>query len=376
MNAYAHPRASILTFLVVFFAFMVLSWQMVRPYLLAVLMGGIIAILCRPLYLRIKGNKKRSKTASTLVTLLFLFCVLIPTGVFTFLSIRQGISIGHSITNNEDLSFKSITNAISEWPIIQNYVGDTAELERQLKDQVRGVARILPASVLSFLGSTPEFILQLALTFIACFFLMIDGPHFIKWIFKKIPLDPVTRERLSKSMKDTTISVILATIASASAQASIMLVSYLVLGIPAAFLAGGATFILAWIPMVGSTPVWTIGAIYLFVKGSVGKAIAMLLLGFFTGVIDNFIRPIVLKGRNEMHPLVSLVAIFGGINMFGILGVFVGPIIAAILISLFDVLPGVIERLGDEERDASGAQTHTTGNEVRQKNAELPPRAH
>jgi predicted PurR-regulated permease PerM len=95
---------------------------------------------------------------------------------------------------------------------------------------------------------------------------------------------------------------------------------------------------------VGSVPVWVVGAIYLYMKGSIGKVVAMVVLGLFTGVIDNFVRPLVLKGRSEMHPLVALVAIFGGINWFGITGVFVGPILASILISLLEIWPTVARR--------------------------------
>ncbi|MCM2324552.1 MAG: AI-2E family transporter, partial [Oligoflexia bacterium] len=68
--------------------------------------------------------------------------------------------------------------------------------------------------------------------------------------------------------------------------------------------------------------------------------------GLITGIVDNFVRPMVLKGRSKMHPLVSLVAIFGGIGMFGITGVFIGPIVAAILISLLQIWPDVGRRFG------------------------------
>jgi predicted PurR-regulated permease PerM len=116
--------------------------------------------------------------------------------------------------------------------------------------------------------------------------------------------------------------------------------------VPMAILAAGATFVFAWIPILGSTPVWGIGTIYLYTQDSPGKAVAMLLLGFLTSVSDNLVRPWVLKGRGEMHPLVSLVAIFGGIEMFGIFGVFIGPVIAAALLALLDVWPSVGRRFG------------------------------
>ena len=76
------------------------------------------------------------------------------------------------------------------------------------------------------------------------------------------------------------------------------------------------------------------------------KAILMMVFGLMTGLVDNFVRPMILKGRSKMHPLVSLVAIFGGIEMFGIMGVFLGPILAAVLIALLQIWPEVGQRFG------------------------------
>jgi predicted PurR-regulated permease PerM len=72
----------------------------------------------------------------------------------------------------------------------------------------------------------------------------------------------------------------------------------------------------------------------------------MVAFGLMAGLVDNFVRPLVLKGRSKMHPLVSLVAIFGGIEMFGILGIFLGPILAAVLIALLQLWPEVGQRFG------------------------------
>jgi predicted PurR-regulated permease PerM len=72
----------------------------------------------------------------------------------------------------------------------------------------------------------------------------------------------------------------------------------------------------------------------------------MIVIGLLVGVSDNIVRSFVLQGRDEMHPLVSLVAMFGGIAMFGIVGVFIGPILAAIVIAVLDTWPSVAAQYG------------------------------
>ena len=136
--------------------------------------------------------------------------------------------------------------------------------------------------------------------------------------------------------------------AAAATQAGIMLLAFGILSIPAAFLAGGATFIFAWVPLLGSFPVWGSGILYLVMQGSYIKAIVLLGIGAFTSIIDNFVRPLVLKGRSEMHPMVSLIAIFGGIEMFGVIGVFLGPILIAVLLALLKIWPVIGQESGLE----------------------------
>src|SRR5690606_4955450 len=104
------------------------------------------------------------------------------------------------------------------------------------------------------------------------------------------------------------------------------------------------TFVLTWIPLVGSTPVWLVGSVYLWINAGVSRVLAMVVFGMVCGISDNLVRPWVLKGRGDMHPLVSLVSIFGGIKLFGIFGVFFGPILAAAFLSLAQVWPVVAGR--------------------------------
>jgi predicted PurR-regulated permease PerM len=127
-----------------------------------------------------------------------------------------------------------------------------------------------------------------------------------------------------------------ATSAAAAAQALVVMAGFLLLGVPGIFLAGGATFIFAWIPILGSLPVCLAAAVYLYFKGSLFKLVMMALVAIVAGLMDNVVRPIVLKGHGDMHPLLALISIFAGIQMFGLLGVIFGPIVAAMLVALLN----------------------------------------
>ena len=176
--------------------------------------------------------------------------------------------------------------------------------------------------------------LPVALASLAGGFLLVDGHRLLGWITDKLPLAADVRGHVGRSCQATAISVIWATIAAAAAQSGVMLLRALMLGVPAAFLAAGATVLFAWIPLVGCAPVWRAGAIALYAQDAMLHAILMVACGLMAGLVDHVVRSMILQGRSTMHPLVSLVAVFGGMEMFGILGIVLGPILAAVLMAL------------------------------------------
>ena len=112
----------------------------------------------------------------------------------------------------------------------------------------------------------------IALGLFATFFLLMDGADFFKWASNKIPLSKRIRLTLFASFRDTSVSVITASVAAAGTQSLVMFLAFLALGVPGAFLAAGATFISAWIPLVGSFPVIAVGAGYLFFSDHIIKS--------------------------------------------------------------------------------------------------------
>lgn len=338
-------RTTLFTFVALLIGFMVINFTMVAPYLLAVLMGGIFALISEPFH-RWLIRRMKPRVGAAVVTAAITLVIVGPVLSFTLIATDQAIDIGNALSKSEGLSLPSISKKLISFKPVRTLLGDEAAIDEQLKTGIQGLGKTISAGLLGFVSLVPDFVIQLALALTACFFLLIDGKYFFHWLKNKIPLDPDIRSHVFHSFKGTAASTLWATMAAASVQASLMFLSFLILGIPATFLAAGATFFLAWVPILGSAPVWVGGAIYLYLQGTLSKALIMLALGCVTALSDNIVHPLVLKGKADMHPLVGLVSIFGGMQMFGILGVFIGPILTAILISLLEVWPKVRERFG------------------------------
>jgi len=330
-------------FLALLAGFLVINFKMVAPYLVALLIGAMLALLSRPLYEYLRQQRRGPKTSALVVTVAVALLLVIPLLAFLAVAGDQAISLADRLSHSEGFSLESIKSKLTQFGPLRTLVGDPDAIEKQMRETLQNSGKAASSWVLAVAGAVPDFLLQLVLALGACFFFLVDGKRFLGWMKDKIPLEPDVREKLVTSFRESTLSTTWATLAAAVTQAIIVLISFLVLGVPAAFLAGCATFFFAWVPILGSTPVTVIGTIYLFMQGATTKGVIMIVLGVITGISDNVVRPWVLKGRGEMHPLVGLVAIFGGIQMFGILGVFLGPILVAILISLLEIWP-VIQR--------------------------------
>ena len=343
----AARRAHLITFLGALLACGAVVFWMISPYLLSLFMGGTLAMLTYPVYQWLRNKNCGPRLAASAVTALLLLLFIAPLTGFSILAVKQGVAIGREMGELKEFSPKSLTAALSRWQLVRTVVGDPEEVNAQLKSAIRATGQFTSAAVLELGVGVPEFLLQLILATIAFFFFLLDGGQFVDRVLGFGVLDRDVQKKLAESFRDTAISAALAGLAAAASQAALIVLGFLVIGVPGAFLAGGLTFIFAWIPMLGTVPASLAGMLYLYVmQGSALQLVLMAALALAAGVIDNLVRPLVLKGRDDMHPLVGLIAIIGGLRMFGIQGVLIGPILAAMLLSLLTIWPVIRGRLG------------------------------
>jgi predicted PurR-regulated permease PerM len=339
-------RAHVVTFLGALLVCIGVVLWMVGPYLLALFLGGTLAMLAHPVYSWLRERKWGPRLAAAAVTVLTLLLVIAPLTGFSILAVRQGIAIGRQLSEVKEFSPKVLTADLSRWQLVRTVIGEPALVNARITSMIQTAGQFTSGAVLKLGAGIPEFLLQLTLTLIAFFYFLVDGDRFMDWLLGLGALDRNVQTKLVQSFRDTTISAVLAGLAAAASLAALIAGGFLLLDVPGAFLAGGLTFIFAWIPLLGTAPALLAGALYLYAQGASLRLALLIALGVTTTVVDHLVRPMVLKGRGGMHPLVGLVAIIGGIQMFGILGVFIGPILAAMLLSLLKIWPVIGGRFG------------------------------
>ena len=187
---------------------------------------------------------------------------------------------------------------------------------------------------------------QGAFNVIAMLFIMIfsmyyffkDGPAFIEKFKRMSPLSDDYEDRLIEKFSSMTRATIKGTLVIAVIQGCLGGIAFWIFGVPSPLFWGLAMVILSIIPMVGSALVWLPAGIIKVATGSWGEGLGILVVGFgLISTIDNVLRPRLVGKDTAMHPLLIFFGTLGGISVFGIVGFIVGPIIAALFVTIWEI---------------------------------------
>jgi predicted PurR-regulated permease PerM len=276
-----------------------------------------------------------------LVTAGSILVVFLPLTFVVFMAIR-------SVRDFFSSDFDQKVLDISDWVVRQLVrVGgllDTVGLEtspEKLRETLvtsaqEGGKRL--AEILGGLASgTPQLVLASFLFVIGLYFSLRDGKAVARRIAALLPFSAPDVDALFVSVHATVKGAILGSALTGAVQSGLCIVVLLILRVPGAFLWGTFAFVLSFIPLFGTAPVTAGATIYLFATGHPVSGIVMGVTGVLIGLSDNIVRPWAQGSQDNMHPLIALLAIFGGLEVFGFAGVFIGPVVAACALWALDV---------------------------------------
>ena len=206
----------------------------------------------------------------------------------------------------------------------------------------------------AILGNLARFTVDSLITFVILFFLFREGKDWAYRAGRLAPLSDVQVARLYQNISDTIIANVYGILTVGVAQGILTGIAMKIVGMPSSLLLGLAAGFASIIPVVGSALVWGTVAIYLFVQGAIWKGVFLLVWGtVVVSSIDNVVRPWVVGGRVELHPMVLVFFILGGVEAFGFLGLFLGPVVASVLAAVFAMLREELDGATLSSGDAS-----------------------
>jgi predicted PurR-regulated permease PerM len=207
-------------------------------------------------------------------------------------------------------------------------------VEKQLGTQ-RGRAA---AAVGTAVRATGSFIFQAAMMIVALYFLLVQGDQLVAWLDQALPLRRGQTLELLAEFKKVSYAVIVSTVITAAVQALAALVGYAIARVPQPFFFAVLTFLMAFIPAIGAAVVCLAAALLLYLTGHPYFALLLAIWGVVVvGLVDNVVKPYLLKAGMEMRGSVVFFALIGGLGAFGSVGLLMGPLVVALFLALLRI---------------------------------------
>ncbi|MGC2108878.1 MAG: AI-2E family transporter [Candidatus Korobacteraceae bacterium] len=319
----------------------IITWPFLKPLAFAI----ILAVVFYPVHdriLRLTGQRHGWGALITTLAVLFLFGI--PAFIITTLAANEALSAAHYLSRRsaEEGGITLFATALLAQPL--HFLSRWVDLSKyDLKGVIHSNAQKVSLGMVGFgaavLSNLARFTVDSLITFVILFFLFREGKDWAYRAGRLIPLTPVQVARLYQNISDTIIANVYGILTVGAAQGVLTGIAMRIVGMPSSLLLGLAAGFASIIPVVGSSLVWAPVAIYLLIGGAIWKGVFLLIWGtVVVSSIDNVLRPWVVAGRVELHPMVLVFFILGGVEAFGFIGLFLGPVVASVLAALFAIL--------------------------------------
>ncbi|SIS00052.1 AI-2E family transporter [Natronorubrum thiooxidans] len=308
-----------------------LSFLLVLPFLTWVLVAVILAYALAPINNRLL-DRLGSGLSAGLSILIGLFLIVLPIVIILGVAARQARQL---FADFEPGNVAQLDDVIADRLGVQ---ADIAAAHDTFSGAVKTGARGLAGNLFSIIGGLPELFIGFTVLFFVLFYLLKDGDQAVGWFRTVLPVEPAVREELFEETSLLLHNSLVGTAAVAAAQALLLGVAFLVLGLGNVVFWIVTTFVAAMIPLVGASIIWIPASIYLLVIGRPVPAVVLFVFGaVIISTVDNVLRPMVMRRGTQLSPVITIIGIFGGITLFGFVGLFIGPIILGLMKLIIDI---------------------------------------
>jgi predicted PurR-regulated permease PerM len=337
MDTQIQSRAFLILLALVTVAFV---WIML-PFYGAVLWAVILAILFRPLHVRLaRALGGRRNIAAAVTVLVVILIAILPAALIVTVLIEQGAAFVARVQSGEigpPGTLDALLVRLPDWvreALDAIGITDFATLQSRLAEAVAGVSQFLATQALNVGQNTLRLVAGAGVMLYLLFFLLRDGPRIGAAVRSALPLGSEVIEALIARFASVARATVKGNLIIALVQGTIGGVAFWLLGIQGALLWGAIMMFLSLLPAVGAALVWGPVAVYLILTGEVVKGVILVAVGAgVIGLIDNLLRPPLVGRGTRLPDYMVLISTLGGLVVLGINGFVLGPLIAALFVA-------------------------------------------
>jgi predicted PurR-regulated permease PerM len=311
-----------------------------KPFLRPLTYGAILATVFYPLHQWLLSRVGNSHRAALLSTGVVFLLIVVPFTVLLDIAAVQAAAISKGVAERSasEGGFVPFLAQVLDRPLqfLGRYVDLSGfDVQDQLGTRMKEIGVKLLPTAATVVGNLAGFLAGTALAIITCYFFLREGDRLVSNAIRFLPLNEHHASQLLETLKNTIVANVQGVFAVGAAQGLATGLALVILGVSPATLLGILAAFCSVIPVVGAGLVWGPAAIYLIATGKIAKGLVLLALGGgVISMLDNVIRPLVVSNKMQANPLVLMLAMLGGVQTFGFLGLFVGPVVVAMVLAI------------------------------------------
>ncbi|MEK6844031.1 MAG: AI-2E family transporter [Nanoarchaeota archaeon] len=319
-----------ISLLILILVLAVLVFILVKPILLSILGGLILAYTFFPLYKVVLNKIKAKNTAASIISVFVILLIIIPLYFLAPLMINQVFEVfQYAKTVNSQNFIKGLFPSAPESFIVQL----TVTADNIISKISSGVLNYL----INFLLEIPTILFNLIIVAFVFFFALRDGDKLSEFFSALSPLEKSQEKKLVQQFKDITNSVVYGQIMIGLVQGIIAGLGFFIFGIPNALILTLLAVVLSIIPLIGPFILWGPAVIFLFLKGNTVATTTYLIYNvFIVSTIDNILRIYLLTKKTKLSQAIVLIGMIGGLFIFGVLGLIIGPLLLAYFLTFLE----------------------------------------
>ena len=351
---------------------------MIRGFIMALLMAGIFSALAHPLYRRFERWFKGRRSLASLATLfIIILVILIPLGALLGVVTAQALKVAQSATPwiQKQLSEPSgLMGLLEKLPFYDQLAPYQDEILTRAGEIVGSVSQFLITGLSSATVMTVNFVFKLFIFLYTMYFFLMDGDKVLDRIMYYLPLEEDDERRMLGRFTSVTRATLKGTAVIGVIQGGLAGLAFAVVGIPSAVFWGTLMVVLSVIPGIGTGLIWIPAAIILAAGGHVAQAVGLALFcGLVVGSCDNLLRPRLVGKDTQLPELLIFLGTIGGIIFFGVLGFIIGPIVAALFVTVWEIYGEVFKEVLPAVHCADPEEEAVSGESPEQPDEETDP---
>lgn len=309
-----------------------ISFFMLRPILLSIFAGFILAYIFTPSFDFLNKYTKSKMASSIIISVLLVIVIILAFWYLTPTLISQSVKI---FVVSQQMDFTAILKNF--FPGFFESPEFTEQISNIINSFITKTTGSLMTSFANLITNLPTLSLQLLVVAFTFFFALKDQESIMSYVKSILPFSKDIERKLINYTKGITSSVIYGQIIIGIIQGIIVGIGLFIFKVPNALFLCLVTIFASIFPILGPFIVWVPVVVYLLVAGNNVSAWGVGIFGIFSSLIDNILRPIIVSKKTQMHSGIVLVGMIGGLIFFGILGLILGPLILAYLLVVLEI---------------------------------------